>query len=364
MDKYLLQIFLIFGLLLGFTSKGLLAGENTNLLVEARGSYSILMAHRPNLEGYPNTHFGMYEISVGKKVSGSEAWHSLYHFPNIGASIFYSDIGKNKYTGSAMAGFAYIQFPYMRFKNSNFNFKLALGPGWIEKKFDRVNNYKNVVTGTHLNAAIQLTQSYEWRITNHQNLSIGLCLTHFSNGAFKLPNLGINLVGIQLAYQLKFNEKEAVVIDRSSFEKRFKYTIAYSAGLKQVYPVLGKQYFLSNFSAFAMYNYHEKGSAGFVIDIFKDASVLHQMKFDTDSSNNNKTNVQLALGAVYEVEIGKFTIPLMAGFYTFNNYKDLPFMYLKFALNYYLTKNINVSFSLKSHFAKADFFSYGLGYRF
>ena len=88
------------------------------------------------------------------------------------------------------------------------------------------------------------------------------------------------------------------------------------------------------------------------------------MKFDSDSSNNHKSNLQAGVGAVYEVMIGKLSIPLAVGFYAYNNYKEIPFMYLKMGISYYLTKNINLNFTLKSHYAKADFFAYGLGYRF
>ncbi len=343
---------------------GFAKNKTENIFVEARGSYSIFMAHRPNLLAYPTGHFGMYEFNVGVKTSGSKSWHQLYHYPNIGLSIFYTNIANNKYTGSAAATLAYIQFPYARFKKSQFNFKLALGPGWLEKKFDRINNYKNLVTGTHLNAAIQLTQSYAIELTPRQLISLGICLTHFSNGAFKLPNLGVNLAGLQLGYQFKFNDVRNPLLDTNKFERKLNYLFAYSCGLKQVYPVLGKQYFLSNFSFIILNNYKEKASVGLLFDLFKDDSVINQMKYDTDSSNNDKTNLQAGIGAVYEIAIDKFTIPLAAGFYVYNNYKVLPVMYLKFALNYYITKNIHVSFNLKSHYAKADYFSYGLGFRF
>lgn len=335
-----------------------------NFFLDARGNFSILMAHRPNLKAYPSAHFGMYELNIGKKTDGSKSWHQLYHHPNIGVSVFYTSIGNNKYTGSAFAGMGFIQFPYARLKRSEFNFKLALGPGWVEKKFDRINNYKNLVTGTHLNAAIQLTQSYSWSISQKQKLSFGVCLTHFSNGAFKLPNLGINLAGLQMGYHYQFRDAKKALIDSSKFAKKIKYIIAYSCGLKQVYPVLGKQYFLSNLSATMLSHYKEKGSVGIVIDLFKDASIYNQMKYDTDSTNNDKINLQLGIGGVYEVAIHKFTIPLSAGFYIYNNYKELPVMYLKFGLNYYITEQIHVSFNLKSHYAKADYFSYGIGYRF
>lgn len=351
-------------IILGFIEPVFASFKTDNLLIETRGSYAVFLAHRPNLRAYPNAHFGMYELNIGKQVNGSKSWHLLYHYPNVGMSFFYTGIAQNKYTGYAVAGFAYIQFPYARFKNSNFNFKLALGPGWIEKKFDRLTNYKNLVTGTHLNAAIQLTQSYAIAFSKHQHLSFGLCLTHFSNGAYKLPNLGVNLAGLQLAYQYKFKEVKKSIIDTSLFQKKHHITIAYSAGLKQVYPVLGKQYFLSNVSVAFMNNYKEKGSIGLILDLFKDASVSHQMLFDTDSSNNQKSNVQLGIAGVYEIAIDKFTIPLSAGFYVYNNYKVLPIMYLKFGLNYYITKKILVSFNLKSHYAKADYFSYGVGYKF
>ncbi|MFN4931198.1 MAG: acyloxyacyl hydrolase [Bacteroidota bacterium] len=335
-----------------------------NLFIEGRSSFSFLVAHRPNLEGYPTRHFFMHQLNIGKKTSGQLYWHQLYHRPDMGVSLFYTDIGKNKYTGRALAALAFIQFPYIRFKHAQLNFKLALGPGWVEKKFDRINNYKNVVTGTHLNAAIQLTQSYEWQLTNHQLLSLGVCLTHFSNGAFKLPNLGINLAGIQLSYKYRFNNTEKTAEEQPLFNKKMTYILHYSAGLKQVYPVLGKQYFISNLAASALYQYHPKGSAGMSIDFFKDASVNNQMQFDTDSLNDVKTNLQIGLAAVYQVEIGKIAIPLSAGYYVYNNYKALPPVYLRFGVCYYITPQININFNLKSHYAKADFFSYGVGYKF
>lgn len=365
MNKYICTAcFVSIWLVLGLCNALFANSYSDNLFIEARGNYSILMAHRPNLQGYPTAHFAMYELNVGKKVSGARSWHQLYHFPFVGMSLFYSTLGNNKYTGSAAAVLAYIQFPYARFKKSQINFKLALGPGWVEKKFDRINNYKNLVSGTHLNAAIQLTQSYEWQLSKRQFLSMGICLTHFSNGAFKLPNLGINLAGLQLGYHFQLNEHKQTLIDTSKFEKKINYVLAYSFGIKQVYPVLGKQFFLSNFSATIFNNFKEKGSVGLLFDIFKDASVYNQMKYDEDSTNNDKTNLQLGIGGVYEVAIDRVRIPLAAGFYVYNNYKVLPVMYLKFGLNYYITKQIHVSFNLKSHYAKADYFSYGVGYRF
>lgn len=364
MNKRNVLFVLIISLLIGQKQFSFSSVRTSNMFIEARGNYSILMAHRPNLQSYPNSHFGMYELNFGKKMSGLKRWQQLYHFPDVGLSLFYTSIGQNKYTGFASACLAYIQFPYARFKKSHFNFKLGLGPGWVEKKFDRLNNYKNLVTGTHLNAAIQLTQSYEWQLNKSNYLSIGICLTHFSNGAFKLPNLGVNLAGLQVGYRYKFNEIKKSLLDTAKFEKKIQYVLAYSAGLKQVYPVLGKQYFLSNFSATVLNNYKEKGSVGILIDLFKDGSVNHQMNYDTDSTNNGKSNLQIGLGGVYEVAIDRFTIPMAAGFYVFNNYKELPTMYLKFGLNYYINEHIHISFNLKSHYAKADYFSYGIGYRF
>jgi hypothetical protein len=65
-----------------------------------------------------------------------------------------------------------------------------------------------------------------------------------------------------------------------------------------------------------------------------------------------------------QVEIGKIAIPLSAGYYVYNNYKALPPVYVRFGVCYYITPQININFNLKSHYAKADFFSYGVGYKF
>lgn len=341
-------------------------GQSTfeNIVIGACGSYSSFMAHRPNLKGYPNAHFGMFEASVGKQANGTKLWHRDYHFPEAGIGAFYSNVGHNKYTGDMFSAYAYIKFPYVRFSKSGFNFRLGLGPGWVENKFDRTHNYKNLVSGTHLNAAIFLSNSYNYQINPNHKISIGLNLVHFSNGAFRLPNLGVNLLGLGFAYQFQKSQHVYSLTDSLIPVHKVYYSLSYSVGLKEVYPVLGKQYFVSNLSFTGLYRYSTKAGLGLLFDFFDDSSVNHQMKFDSDSSNNHKSNLQAGVGAVYEVMIGKLSIPLAVGFYAYNNYKEIPFMYLKMGISYYLTKNINLNFTLKSHYAKADFFAYGLGYRF
>ncbi len=335
-----------------------------NLFIEASSSYSFFMAHRPVLQSYTNAHFSQYQLSIGKKASGNMSWHSLYHYPDYGVHLFYSNLGHNIYTGRAAAAMIFMQFPFYRFKQSNFNFNVALGPGWVEKKFDPINNYKNMVNGSHWNAAIQLGVNYSKQIQKSQTLSLGIGLTHFSNGATQLPNLGINLPMVQIAYKYRFQNIEKGNTDTAITPKKIQFSIATSMGKKQVYPVLGKNYFFCTLSGTALYGLNQKANAGILVDVFKDASVSHQMLYDKDTSNNNKTNVQVAVGGMYEIVIHRLSFPLAAGFYIYNNYSQLPFMYFKLGVNYSLSSHFFLLFNLKSHFAKADYFAYGAGYRF
>ena len=132
--------------------------------------------------------------------------------------------------------------------------------------------------------------------------------------------------------------------------------------MKEVYPVLGQQYVLGNFYTSALYQYNNKSRIGIAADLFKDQSVMHQMKYDTITGNDNKTNLQVGIGAVHEVVINRLSLPIQAGFYVYNNYTILPTMYIKLGVNYAITKHLYANFTLKSHYAKADYFSYGVGF--
>jgi hypothetical protein len=75
-------------------------------------------------------------------------------------------------------------------------------------------------------------------------------------------------------------------------------------------------------------------------------------------------NIQLGLKIGWTYNIGNLSLPLEMGYYLKSMYTSDGPVYHRIGMRYYFKNNIFASLTLKSHWARADFFEYGLGYRF
>jgi len=121
-------------------------------MAEAKIQYGFLMAHHLELEIY-NAHFPAFEFSIERATWGKQHWETLYGYPLIGLSVWYSPLGGFKDLGSAIAVYPFINFPIVHDEVQQFNFRLGLGLGYLTNSYDRLDNYKNFAIGSNLNIA-------------------------------------------------------------------------------------------------------------------------------------------------------------------------------------------------------------------
>lgn len=76
--------------------------------------------------------------------------------------------------------------------------ELGTGIGWASSPYDPVDRPLSIAIGTPWNAGLHVGTSAT--VLSHERgfLAMGIGLTHFSNGALAMPNLGINNVHIRL----------------------------------------------------------------------------------------------------------------------------------------------------------------------
>jgi hypothetical protein len=75
--------------------------------------------------------------------------------------------------------------------------EIGIGLGWATSPFDPLKAPRSFALGSHANAALRVNIGYAWNIRQLGQISLSGGLTHFSNGAIVLPNLGINVIGVQ-----------------------------------------------------------------------------------------------------------------------------------------------------------------------
>jgi hypothetical protein len=129
--------------------------RGSNLLLEGRVNYGFLINHHLEMQIF-NSHFPSFEINLGKETFGERRWQRMYSYPFVGAGYWYSHLGNSPYLGSAHALFPYVNYPLVRDIKHELNFRFGLGLAYLTKRFDRIDNYKYLAIGSHVNAAVNL----------------------------------------------------------------------------------------------------------------------------------------------------------------------------------------------------------------
>lgn len=347
--------------------------RTSNLVLEGRFYYGWTLDHHIEMTPFKR-HYPSYEISLLKATYGRARWEYMYNYPLVGVSCWYSDLGKTNTLGSAIAVFPFINFPLIDKKGFNFYFRLGVGLGYLTRPYDRYDNYKNIAIGSHINGAVNLLLEARWRFGRRFLASAGLGWMHFSNGAIKLPNYGLNIpcAHASLAYRLT---RENVYLKRKllpelfpfEFDNRkylnFDLNAAFAVKDMQATLGAGNRFVVVTVFGNMMWPVSYKSRFGFGLDVSYDGSDETLLAL-RDIEPNHKINlVKTGLNAAYELEFSRMSIMLNMGSYLSGLDKSDGYVYEKLALRVGITESLFGSLTLKAHYAKADFVAFGIGYR-
>lgn len=307
-----------------------------------------------------------FEIYVKKHTYGKKLWQQLHNYPDVGFSVHYFDF-KNPMLGKAVSVFSFIDFYIIKKKKSELIIKTAAGINYATNPYDRENNNKNVALGSTFAYAFQGRLSYNFQLIDRLKLTTALTLTHFSNGAFKKPNMGINIptANIGLLYYLQ-KDKPAYIRDDSppEFDSEPKFNIVFASGVKEI-DVIGS----GKFPFFTLSIYMDKQISptniiNIGIDGFYNMATKEEIKIDRGLSDNDHPDFKRAgLVAGHEVLFGKVSLLTQLGIYLYRPYKSDKAIYQRYGLKYRITEQLFAGISLKSHYGKADAVEWGIGVR-
>jgi hypothetical protein len=141
------------------------------------------------------------ELAVQFHSTGNTWLDSIYDNPIWGVALFYSYLGNSTPNGTVIAINPYFQANVFKHKRSKTYFRLGTGVGFFTNPFDKDSNPKNKAIGSRLNGCMQgLLLNYR-PMGEDYNFFYGFGLTHFSNGNYTKPNLGINVPQFNLGVE-------------------------------------------------------------------------------------------------------------------------------------------------------------------
>ncbi len=345
--------------------------SNTNIMIEGKAGYGFLIPHKLEMEIF-NAHFPSFELSVSLKTFGKKRWEYMYGYPIVGIAYWYSNLGSSPYLGDAHAVFPYISFPITPNKTVRLYFRTGVGLGYLTKRFDRLENYKNIAIGSHFNAAVSISFELRARIIERLFLTGSIALTHFSNGSMKTPNYGINIPSIYagLAYNITkpnpyTRSKLLPELYPYEFDGKKWFQVQFGAGLgyKNMDAEIGGKYMVYALYANVLKQVSFKSRVGIGLDVSYDGTDKKLVESSTGEELDSFIPIVKTGGTIaWELMISKVSLVFNIGGYFTGMYKTEGGIYEKLAIWYYFNENIFAALTLKAHYARADYITLGVGY--
>jgi len=335
-------------------------------------NFGFIVPHTKQMTHLVQGHSFGFHASAFKKLTGKKYWHQAYNFPENGIDFTYINTGNASQLGDQYALTYFLNLPLNRrqVKHESDKFYknwlgLGIGLGYATRVWDLRENHQAPAIGSHANIALNVQYSARLIQFESSEIRAGLRITHLSNGAFKIPNLGTNNAGIFLSYVHHNKKQLANNVDAAKQDYApYRTSVFLGAGLKEVQPPGGNKHIAFTLSLLQEKRISYKSSFGLGADVFYNSSIKAIREQKEQRAIEPNDVVQIGAVFSYTLHFDQFEFKMQQGIYIRDKYKLDGMFYNRFGLRYRINSNWFAQLTLKTHFAKADFGEWGFGYAF
>lgn len=329
--------------------------------------YQYIWPHRPDLKLHAQNPAKSFEIQLGWRTSGAQQWHRTYNMPSYGIGFFATDLGNPKVLGEVRSGFLFMEFLFGgRWLNEQ-TFKISLGLSHFNTYHHPENNPENRFIGTPLNVHFNMNYSWLFYVNDHISLAPGFSFTHFSNGAYKKPNRGLNLFDVNMAlrYRLDRDDRAGTPLEKSDERPDVRENIlflTYSLGMMQR-DIGDPMYRARTLSLNQTLRRSLRARWGIGFDLFYDDHAKEQIR-QTKEETTVTDYTRIGGFASCDVVINRLSVMFNLGTYFYYGYDPLHSVYKRVGLRYVTRSGVTGHIGLKAHDGRADYVEWGIGYGF
>ena len=379
--------------LFSFSSLVVWAAETDSskiLLLSAKADYGTVLNSNDFVDGL-NAHnevinrFSDISLSIGWQTQGKEEWEQQHKLPSFGIGMAISRFNNTAEIGKPFSVFGFYHGVLKRWQHSAFRSNLELGLAFNWKKFDLQSNPYNIAIGSKITSRISFGLDYEYFLTNRLQLAVGANLTHFSNGAIRKPNKGLNCVAPFVRLTYLFDEyKPNNLVFVSTKKQHHEVQVAVGYGVKQEENSINRNPELSSYyehiqkykvitlKANYMRQYSSKGKWGGGVSVYFDEWRGCGLFVD-ENNNAHKVKTQcgkepiVGLFLGHELLINKVGILTDIGGNVYMAHSDIEYqnrkvLFERLGIKYYLPFNMFVGVNVFANGVKANIVEWNTGY--
>jgi hypothetical protein len=217
--------------------------------------------------------------------------------------------------------------------------------------------------GSRQNAYIHFHGRVNHHINDRLSIGFGLGFTHFSNGAYKLPNVGLNKGSLLVGFQYRTSKATMSTQDGNlpAYTRKTLADIYWSNGVKNFSPG-GAIYWKTGLGLNYTWSIDHRYRLGFGTDLF----------FRSGTSKNqpgqNPKDMALSSGVYIAWEwviSDRLFMPLHIGSYLheYQENGEKYRIYERIGVRYLINKRLYAGVTIKAHMQVADFTEWTIGFR-
>jgi hypothetical protein len=334
-----------------------------------------------NFEAARINAFRTFSLKFSTQTTGDKLWQQLYKYPNWGFGVSVIDFYNPEEIGVPVAVYGFFNAPFKRWNKLTFNYEIEFGATFNWKSFNPVTNKYNIATGAGESFMIDAGLNLEYNLTDRIEFVSGFNITHFSNGALKKPNFGVNTVAPKIG--LKYNFYNHPIFRKQevpTYSPKNEWLVSAFGGAKNVIfdsvnvDIMEKYegVYFPVFGVSTGYNrqisYMSKIGLGMTISY--DGSVNAQIAIEENDlemvNGPLRDKIQFSIYPSYELVVNKVSLILQPAFYLYRKKikNQSPVFHQRIGLKYNISDNLFVGITLRDYaFHVSDFIEWNLGFR-
>lgn len=338
-----------------------------DFLISGQGHYGYIISHRDNMANLIKGHIFGAELNYIFRTDGCQPWQQIHKYPEIGVCFLHLYLANPQQLGNLEALYPYTNIRLNKLKRKvSLNLRVGVGVAYLTKAFDRIENHQNGAIGSHINGFVNLRLNSNVMLSNSWRLDAGVGLTHASNAAMSTPNLGLNMVTVNLGLGYAFGNKICTFRKDSIYpaEKKWQPSIIGVFGIKELENPGGPEYLAYGIQAnlYRTLNYKNKMGGG--IEMTYNNATKQVWINDSVITDKISDIVQAGVKISYSFTMNRLSLPIDFGVYVYKKQAYNGMFFHRVGLRYLVTKHLIANVTLLTHWAKADYFEWGIGYQF
>lgn len=359
-----------------FVAAGYGAGRilQTNDFVRGKNSNGVKMSRHTSAQ-----------LAYGWQTLGRKEWEIAHKLPAFGVGVGATWCDNRPECGTPLSLFGFYDGVLARWGNHTVNYGIEAGLAFLWDAYDERHNPHNVAIGSKCTVHLKFSAEYSYLVASRWRASAGAYLTHFSNGAMRKPNKGMNLAGwqVRLAYLLdrqpsvalrplpkqKGNELDITV---GYGYKRFEVDTVLYAGCKHAFDTR-IHYNAVTLQGVFLHRYCHRGKYGAGVSVVYDDHMGSSLRPTPDGHAavvHGKTSKRFALGVVaaHELCISRLSVVTHLGYYVSRpggivSEQRKESLFQRAGLKYTFPNNMHAGVNIYAHrLSRADFIEWNVGY--